>query len=335
MLEQPDLHHDLILARLRESYALAITHLEFLPLGADANTAVYCAIAADGTRYFVKLRRGGFDKSGLSLLKQLKDRGVEAVIAPIIAGDGQLWTEIAPYSLVLFPFIEGRNGYEIELTADHWRELGATLMRVHTIEISPALADSIRREDFAPRWREAVRGFLADIRRQTYADPVAAELATFLSLKQDEVLHLVEQAERLAATLRARPQEFVLCHSDLHAGNVLIDGDGKLYIVDWDQPIFAPIERDLMYPGGAQGFRGFLPEEEETLFYRGYGLVEVDPVALAYYRCERIVEDIAVYCDELLLSDAGGTDREQSLRYVMSNFEPGGTIEAAYRVLLP
>ncbi|RIK59262.1 MAG: phosphotransferase, partial [Planctomycetota bacterium] len=229
MLEQPDLHHDLILARLRESYALAIAHLEFLPLGADANTAVYCAIAVDGTRYFVKLRRGGFDQSAISLLKHLKDRGVEAIIAPLLAGDGQLWTEIAPFSLVLFPFIEGRNGYETEFTADHWRELGATLMRVHTVEIPPALADGIRREDFAPRWRKAVRGFLADIRRQTYTDPVAVELASFLNLKHDEVLHLVEQTEQLAATLRARPQEFVLCHSDLHAGNVLIDGDGKLY----------------------------------------------------------------------------------------------------------
>jgi spectinomycin phosphotransferase len=52
---------------------------------------------------------------------------------------------------------------------------------------------------------------------------------------------------------------------------------------------------------------------------------------LAYYRYERIIEDIAIYCEELLLTDEGGEDREQSLRYLKSNFLPVGTIEIAYR----
>ena len=86
-----------------------------------------------------------------------------------------------------------------------------------------------------------------------------------------------------------------------------------------------------MFVGGAQGFAGHTPQEEETLFYRGYGQTEIDPVALAYYRYERIVVDIAVYCEQLFLTSEGGEDREQSLRYLMSNFLPGGTIEIAYR----
>ena len=51
---------------------------------------------------------------------------------------------------------------------------------------------------------------------------------------------------------------------------------------------------------------------------------------MAYYRYERIVEDIAVYCEQLFLSDEGGEDREQSLRYLASNFLPNNTIEIAY-----
>ena len=38
-----------------------------------------------------------------------------------------------------------------------------------------------------------------------------------------------------------------------------------------------------------------------------------------------------MYCEQLLLSNDGGADREQALRYLKSNFEPGGTIEIAYR----
>ena len=113
---------------------------------------------------------------------------------------------------------------------------------------------------------------------------------------------------------------------------MLIDGRGDLFIVDWDNPLLAPKERDLMYPGGGQGFTGHTPQQEEALFYQGYGPAQVDPIALAYYRYERIVEDIAIYCEQLFLTDAGGADREQSLRYLQSNFLPGGVLEIAHRM---
>ena len=113
-----------------------------------------------------------------------------------------------------------------------------------------------------------------------------------------------------------------MCHSDIHAGNILIGADDAFYIVDWDNPILAPKERDLMFVGGGQGFTGHTPQEEETLFYRGYGETQIDPVALAYYRYERIIQDIAVYCEQLFLSDEGGEDRAQALRHFASNFLP-------------
>ena len=306
MLEKPDIHDERILNCLREVFGLLAARLEFLPLGADLNTAVYRAVTTDGTPYFVKLRRGDFDESAVTLPRYLSDQGIVQIIAPLVAQSGQLWAALTPFTLILYPFIEGRDGYEIDLSASHWRELGAALKRIHTTEIPPALKRGIRQETYSPQWREAVRTFLSVVEDQSYNDPIAAELAAFLKLKRHEILDLIERAERHAATLKTRPPEFVLCHSDLHARNVLIASDNNLYIVDWDQPIFAPKERDLMYPGGAQGFTGHTPEEEEALFYEGYGRAEVFPVALAYYRCERIVEDIAAYCEQLLLSDEGG-----------------------------
>jgi spectinomycin phosphotransferase len=122
-----------------------------------------------------------------------------------------------------------------------------------------------------------------------------------------------------------------VCHSDIHAGNLLIGANDNLYIVDWDNPILAPKERDLMYAGGGQFGAARTPQAEETLFYRGYGQTQVDPIALAYYRYERIVQDIAEFCKQLLLTDEGGEDREQSLGYLVSNFLPNGVLEIAYQ----
>ncbi len=86
-----------------------------------------------------------------------------------------------------------------------------------------------------------------------------------------------------------------------------------------------------MYIGGGLMGNRRTPQEEETLFYRGYGQTPLDPIALAYYRYERIVQDIAVYCEQLFLSTDGGEDRAQSYRYLTSNFLPNSTIEIAYQ----
>ena len=51
---------------------------------------------------------------------------------------------------------------------------------------------------------------------------IAIELAAFLQTKRAEILDLVERAEQLARALQAQPPAWVVCHSDLYAGNILL-----------------------------------------------------------------------------------------------------------------
>jgi len=46
---------------------------------------------------------------------------------------------------------------------------------------------------------------------------------------------------------------------------------------------------------------------------------------------ERIIQDLAAYCEQLFLTNEGGEDREQSLHYLKSNFLPNSTIAIAYQ----
>ncbi len=328
MLEKPDLREEKIFTCLQDAYGMAVVQVTFLPLGADSNTAVYRVIAGDQTPYFLKLRKGIFDETSVTLPRFLRDQGIKQIIAPLPTKTGQLRARLDDFKVILYPFVDGRDGYEVALSAQQWHEFGEALKQIHTLDVPSTLTESIRRETYAPRWRETVKMFLGRL-DEIIDDPVAAKLAAFLRLKRDEILFLVQRAETLAQSLQHQSLEFVLCHSDIHAGNILIDGNGAFYIVDWDDPILAPKERDLMFIGGAQGFISGGAQEEEQSFYRGYGQTEIDPLALPYYRYERIVVDIAVYCEELLLTAEGGEDREQSLHYLMSNFLPGGTIEMA------
>ncbi len=331
MLEKPAIHESTIAVALQDGYGLEVASIAFLPLGADPNTAVYRVIDSAGRPFFLKLRRGDFSPISATLPRFLRDHGLTQVIAPIADQGGRLWSDLGDFKLILSPFVEGRDGYAVSLTEAQWVEAGAALRRLHSLALPPELSRRIRQEAYAPAWRDAVRSWLGRADGEKFDEPVAAATAALLREKRDVIDDLAGRAERYAKALQQRALPLVVCHGDLHAGNFHLTGDGRLTIVDWDDPVLAPKERDLMFAGAGLmgGWRS--PEEEVALFYRGYGLAEVDPLALAYFRYERIIADIAVYSEELLGTTAGGEDRAQSLRYLRSNFAPGGTIELAYR----
>jgi spectinomycin phosphotransferase len=331
MLEKPDLKDERIIACLQDEYGLLVFQIDFLPIGADLNTAVYRVVADDQRLYFVKLRRGVFDEISVALPKFLSDQGIAQIIAPLTTKTGQLWASLDSFKTILYPFVEGHDGYEIDLSDRHWIDFGTALKSIHAIEVPPALIRRIQRETYSLQWREIVKTFLKRVDDAVFNDPVAIKVAVFLRTRRAEILDLVRRAERLARELQALSPEFVVCHSDIHAGNILMDAKNNLYIVDWDNPILAPKERDLMFVGGGQFGTTHTPQGEETLFYRGYGRTQIDPVALAYYRYERIIQDIAVECEQIFLANGGGEDREQAFQYLTSNFQPNNTIEIAYK----
>jgi spectinomycin phosphotransferase len=174
--------------------------------------------------------------------------------------------------------------------------------------------------------------FQTQVEDNPFDEPIAANLAGFMRSRQGEISRLIVRAEELASKLQSKSLKFVLCHTDFHGGNILISRNDELYIVDWDNPILAPKERDLMFIGGGID-EIWKSKREEAMFYQGYGKAEIDWTALAYYRYERVIEDLAVICQQLLSTDEGGADRERSFGWFRSNFEPGSTIEIANRTL--
>ncbi|NBW58819.1 aminoglycoside phosphotransferase family protein, partial [bacterium] len=62
-----------------------------------------------------------------------------------------------------------------------------------------------------------------------------------------------------------------------------------------------------------------------------YGKAEINQDVLAYYRFERIIQDIGDYCEYIFLSDEGGDDRMQCLEHLQPVFLPNGTVERAYQ----
>src|SRR5688572_3111983 len=104
MLEKPNFPDEKIIACLQAEYSLKVAQIAFLPLGADVNTAVYHAVAEDRTPYFVKLRRGDFNESMVTVPKFLSDQGIAQIIPPLATGAGQLWGGLEEFKVILYPF---------------------------------------------------------------------------------------------------------------------------------------------------------------------------------------------------------------------------------------
>ncbi|HEX6817541.1 MAG TPA: phosphotransferase [Ktedonobacterales bacterium] len=330
MLTPPDLAPKKILAILRDTYGLSAIHASFLPIGADVNSAVYRIETEDDTAYFLKLRRADFDEIAVAVPAYLRAQGIAEVMSPLATIGGRLWASALGFQWMLYPYFEGHNGFETPLSDTQWMTLGRSLRDVHSALLPPDLAARVPREDYSPRWRDIVQTFDAAVDTRVDTDLLAREFAEFWATKHNEICTMVERAEQLARVLRGQANEFVLCHFDLHAGNVLLGAHGTLAIVDWDNPLLAPKERDLMFMGGGVGNIWNTPREE-ALFYRGYGLTQIDAVALSYYRYERIVADLATYGDEIFNVQASEEDRTRGLRGTMAQFLPGRVVEIAHR----
>ena len=332
MPEKPELKDEQIINCLRDEYELSVENISFLPLGADVDSSVYRVETKDGTNYFVKSRKGDlFNEASVVIPNFLSALGIRHVIPPLATQTGQLWANINPFKVVLYPFVEGQAGLDIKMSNQQWFEFGTALKQFHSADIPANITSAIQRDNFSPQWRDTVKMFLEHVEKATFNEHVQIEAADFLKSKKDEILDVGKRAEQLAQMLREEPPEFILCHSDLHGYNLLIDNNGALYIVDWDGLMFAPKERDLMFIGGGHGDSGYTPREEEAMFYQGYGQTYINPIAIAYYRYERIIMDIADDCDIILLSDEGEENRTAALEDLKNKFLPNSYIEIAHQ----
>ncbi len=330
MIDKQSFSDQRITACLSSEYGIKVEILTFLPLGADIDASVYRAQAYDHSSYFVKIKRGHHHDMGTVIQLLLHDVGAPGIMAPVKTAKGQPTYHIDDFTLMVYPFIEGQDGFSRNLTNDQWVTLGAALRQLHGFDLSPLIKNQIKRESYSPKWRDAVQSIYDHIDAQSeITDETALKLLAFMQERREPIQRLVNRAEQLGEAISKQSPEFVLCHADIHGGNVLIASDGALYIVDWDQPIMAPKERDLMFIGGGVGTIWNDPHEEE-FFYKGYGKTEINREILAYYRYERIAEDIAIYSQQLLLTTDGGSDRAEMYQQFISMFEPRGVVDIAF-----
>jgi len=329
MREPPALADARIVTALQASFGIRVAALVFLPIGNDSASWAYRVEAAQGPAYFLKVRADAGPMPGAAVPAHLHRHGVSNVLAPLATSTGAPYVLVDGFTLALYPMLDARVGAEVGLSPAQWRQLGAALQQIHRVPLTPELGRMVGREAFRPSRRELVADLEALVATVASDDPVAWELAGFWRVRQGVIGALVRQADALGRQLVRSSFPQVLCHADLHTWNVLVDDHQQLWLVDWDEAILAPKERDLMFVVGGIG-HDLVRSADTECFFQGYGEATVDPRLLAYYRCAWVVQDIAAYGEQVLITPGlGEVTRRAAVKGFMDLFAPGNIIGLA------
>jgi spectinomycin phosphotransferase len=290
-----------VAGEVRRAYGIDLVAVE--PVTSGTAAEVWRATAADGAAYAVK--------NGPAPAAQSHLAGVPGVPHPLRPS--------VPTALSLTPWIDGRGAGE-GMTRHQWQAFGVLLARVHAV---PPLA-SLPRETHTHDAQAALMRRVDEAAREPARDPLVAALAEVWDAERSAALGA--RADMLARDVTEAP--YVLCHGDPHAGNVLVSGD-DVWLVDWDDALLAPPERDLMLVLSGVADWAPLGDGDEEAFLTGYGAgygAVPDATRLAYYLCVRAMEDAGGFAADVL---DGTRDAETALRIVRGLLSPGGVVTRA------
>jgi hypothetical protein len=278
---------DPVAGLLRCRYGLDVVRVEPAPRGWTGET--FTATARDGTCYFVKVYpRGRLPPTAvpaLPVLAELHRAGLAEVSRPIRAASGAFHEQLGDGLAVVFEYLDAAP-CPFTFGGDR---LGDLLARVH--QQSARIASAVSRETFASLSGDELRGTLARARQEPASDEPRRELQRFLNEQERAIAEGWAAFEEIARACRAARFELVVTHGDWPF-NLLQSATGALSLVDWDELLLAPAERDTWYAA------------DEPAFWRSYrarrpGRAE-SALATAYYVHHRYFEELLSFAGEVL-----------------------------------
>lgn len=316
MTERPVVTERELITWVRRDFGLDLVTCERVAGGTDAAASTWRATTRDRTRLAVRVSTG--TTFGVWLAALLSLRGIRGVPMPWRTLDGAVWSTRAGRRVSVASWVSDRPATEGRVTAAHWRALGRLLAQVHGQELTDDLTGLLPRVDHDPTdLAQRTRDLPWTVVRHPAPDDVMSALAAQLAGGLDALVQVADTAERLAERLAGRPADdpahgalgpAVLCHGDPHLANVLLGGD-DVWLVDWDDAVIAPRERDLLLVVGGVLSSWAVTAEQRTWFAEGYGPLDLDGELLHYYACVRAMEDVVGFADRVL--DADRFDRAE------------------------
>jgi spectinomycin phosphotransferase len=326
MRESPNIPEEHLRACLQDQYDLSPITLEFLPRGRDYNAGVYRVVSEQGkgTVYLLKVTSRPLYEPSCLVPRYLRDQGIISVVAPIPTKNRVLWTKLVDWTVIIYPFIDGDSSLT-GMTNEQWKEVGRIFKRIHQVQLPTGGFPSLRTETFDPaeyaRW---VHTFETQYLPSQHGGSDSISFLRASWIEHQSTIHTgVATLEKLAELLQRQARPYVICHADLHARNLIRDREGHVFVIDWDEVMLAPKERDFI----------FIREPQADAFWEGYGQRERDWMVLSYYLWERVVQDVIEEAQNVCFKDdlAEETKADIAQSFHESLSARGQNLAAAYQ----
>jgi len=323
MREPPRITEEDLRACLQDQYDLSPVTLTFLPLGHDYDAGMYRVASEQGTVYALKVTTRSLYEPRCLVPRYLNDQGIASVVAPIPTRSSALWTQLSDKTVIVYPWISGESSLT-GMTNEQWKQVGTIFQRIHQVMLPLVGFASLRKETFDPteyvRWVRA----LETQHGQTQGRGASERALRSCWVAHQSTIHtVVTSLEKLAAVLQSRSLPCVICHADLHARNLIRNRVGQVFVIDWDEVMLAPKERDFL----------FVRPPHADAFFQGYGQAEIDWVALTYFLWERVVQDLIECTHNVCFRDDWAEESRaeavELLEVILA--EDWGHIDAAYQ----
>jgi Ser/Thr protein kinase RdoA (MazF antagonist) len=311
-----------LIQALWRAYGVGAASLTFLPT--DWGAYNYVVDCAGGERFFLKLlddaATAGVAASSrdfyVPLTYELHTKGIlPRVPHPLLTVDGQLCMRFGPYWLVLDNYIEGMTIGFGNMPDPVLPKLARLVGILHRSTQQLTLRNPFV-DDFGIPFKAELLQILDRLPEiSSDATQSAQELRDLLLPQRASVLTHLQRLESLGAMARECGRRVVVCHTDLHGGNLIVDGQGQLYIVDWENAILAPPEHDLfMFADDDRFGEIFVPNYEAE-----YGPMDLDGEHLSFYTYRRVLEDLTAYFARILRGDGGATQDQADLEEIAAH----------------
>jgi len=219
----------------------------------------------------------------LPTLKEIHYLGLDRINFPIPTVTNELSAIHDGSLIVLFNYIDAPQSYDYDNA-----ELGKLLAEIH--KLSQKVKAETQNETFMFKHADIFEERLASLAQLESIDVAEQSASKLLQRSYDDLITLYKIFQNLALTCQKKSWQMVLTHGDA-PGNILVKSPDDFYIVDWDDILLAPAERDLW----------FLIDKDD--FLEGYKLGRkdfvVNEVAAQYYLLSRYFNDLVEYWAEI------------------------------------
>jgi spectinomycin phosphotransferase len=231
---------------VQESFGISVINLTLVTRWEAARG--YMIESSDHKTFFLKIYSDDNipDSAFMFACDLFAKVGIRNIAHPVATSYGQMRIPIGDFHVALFDWVSGRTAQEQKLTDQQLERFGELLARIH--QSKTVIGEYQVRENFAIPFKDRFLAIFNEMSKITGGSTkYRTQLRLFLEPHRQKFRREFETLERLQCKVKTMDLEFVNCHGEPSPGNVLASEDGEIHLIDWDDPICAPKEKDLLF----------------------------------------------------------------------------------------